>query len=90
MQKSTHTAEYTLLRTELRRVRENAGLSQRDLADRLDVPHSWVAKVEAGERRIDVLEFHRLTTACGEASSEVFAAWVKAIAAGRKAGGRRR
>jgi transcriptional regulator with XRE-family HTH domain len=66
MQKSVHTKEYKALRAEIRAVREKAGLSQRDLAAKLGVPHSWVAKVEAGERRIDVVEFAWLVSACGE------------------------
>lgn len=66
MQKSVHTKEYKALRAELRAVREKAGLSQRDLATKLGVPHSWVAKVEAGERRIDVVELAWLFSACGE------------------------
>lgn len=65
MQKSVHTKEYKALRAELRAVRKEAGLSQRDLAARLAVPHSWVAKVEAGERRIDVVEFAWFVSACG-------------------------
>jgi transcriptional regulator with XRE-family HTH domain len=65
MQKSVHSSEYRALRTELRRVREQAKLSQRDLAALLDVPHSWVAKVESGERRIDLVEFCWFVKACG-------------------------
>jgi transcriptional regulator with XRE-family HTH domain len=66
MQKSVHTKEYKALRAELRAIREKAGLSQRDLAAKLGVPHSWVAKVEAGERRIDVIELDWFAAACGE------------------------
>jgi transcriptional regulator with XRE-family HTH domain len=66
MQKSVHTKEYKALRAELRAIREKAGLSQRDLAAKLGVPHSWVAKVEAGERRIDVVELGWFAAACGE------------------------
>lgn len=66
MQKSIHTKEYKALRAELRAIREKAGLSQRDLAAKLGVPHSWIAKVEAGERRIDVVELAWFATACGE------------------------
>jgi transcriptional regulator with XRE-family HTH domain len=65
MKKSIHTLEYAALRTELRGAREGAGLSQRDLASRLKVPHSWVAKVETGERRIDLVEFCWFVSACG-------------------------
>jgi transcriptional regulator with XRE-family HTH domain len=65
MEKSTHTPEYDSLRFELRTARETAGLSQRDLASRLKVPHSWIAKVESGERRIDLVEFGWFISACG-------------------------
>ncbi len=64
MEKSTHTPEYKLVRSELRAIRKGAGLSQRELASRLKVPHSWVAKVETGERRIDLVEFCWFVSAC--------------------------
>jgi transcriptional regulator with XRE-family HTH domain len=65
MEKSTHTTEYAALRAELRAARKHAAFSQRDLAMRLKVPHSWVAKVESGERRIDLVEFCWFLSACG-------------------------
>jgi transcriptional regulator with XRE-family HTH domain len=37
--------------------RKRAGLTQRDLAARLKRPHSFVGRIEAGERRVDVIEF---------------------------------
>jgi transcriptional regulator with XRE-family HTH domain len=37
--------------------REGAGLTQQELADRLEKPQSFVAKYEGGERRIDLIEF---------------------------------
>jgi len=64
MEKSTHTPEYAALRSTLTQVRKKAGLSQRQLAARLQVPHSWVAKVENGERRIDLVEFGWFVSAC--------------------------
>lgn len=72
MEKSVHTADYRALRAELLRIRREAGLSQRDLAARLRVPHSWVAKVESGERRIDLVEFCWFTSACGVDPLPVF------------------
>ena len=65
MEKSTHTAEYAALRAELRAARKSAALSQRDLAVHLRIPHSWVAKVESGERRLDLVEFYWFLSACG-------------------------
>ena len=37
--------------------RKEAGLSQRDLAERLGKPRSFVSKIENRERRLDVVEF---------------------------------
>jgi transcriptional regulator with XRE-family HTH domain len=45
-------------------IRKAAGLTQRDVAHRLDVPPSWVAKVETGERRIDLVEMCLFSSAC--------------------------
>ncbi len=65
MRKSTHTPEYHLLRQRLAAMRQAAQLSQRELARRLDVPHTWVAKVESGERRIDLIEYAWFCAQCG-------------------------
>ncbi len=73
MQKSIHTRAYRLLRDQLIVLRSTAGLTQRELAHRLKVSPSWVAKTELGERRLDVLEFCRVTTACGAEPETVFA-----------------
>ena len=37
--------------------RQSKGVTQQKLADRLDRPQSYIAKVETGERRLDVIEF---------------------------------
>lgn len=39
-----------------RALRESLGLSQEDLAARLGRPQSYVSKIEACERRLDLLE----------------------------------
>jgi transcriptional regulator with XRE-family HTH domain len=70
MRKSIHTPEYAALREQLHKARLDAGLTQRELAARLDVPHSWVAKVENGERRIDLVEFCWFVAACGGNASK--------------------
>lgn len=45
--------------------RKAAGITQVELADRLDRPQSFVSKVERGERRIDVIEFCQVAEALG-------------------------
>jgi transcriptional regulator with XRE-family HTH domain len=45
--------------------REGAGLTQRDLAARLRRPHSFVGRMEAGVRRIDVIEFIEIARVLG-------------------------
>lgn len=45
--------------------RKAAGLSQRELADRLGKPRSFVSKLESRERRLDIVEFIAYTRALG-------------------------
>lgn len=45
--------------------REAAGLTQADLADRLGEYQSFVARLESGQRRIDVVEFLDIAEALG-------------------------
>ena len=40
----------------LRQARTDAGVTQSQLGEAMGVPQSFVSKVEAGERRLDVLE----------------------------------
>lgn len=49
----------------LRQIRQEAGLRQEDLAERLGRPQSFVSKYETGERGLDVLELYEVCAACG-------------------------
>jgi transcriptional regulator with XRE-family HTH domain len=55
--KPQHHPDYIRLRTLLRDWREDKGLTQQQVADRLRRPQSYVAKVERGSRRIDPVEW---------------------------------
>lgn len=61
--KPLRSPEHRALCKTLVESREKAGLTQRDLAERLGRPHSYVAKIEGGERRVDVIEFIALARA---------------------------
>jgi transcriptional regulator with XRE-family HTH domain len=52
--------------------RERAGLTQRQLAARLRRPHSFVGRMEAGERRVDVVEFIEIARILGANPREMF------------------
>jgi transcriptional regulator with XRE-family HTH domain len=48
----------------IRRVREQAGLSQRDLAERVELDQSQVSRIENGERSVSVTELYQIAAAC--------------------------
>ena len=58
-------AEYARARAVLLRARRRAGLSQRDLARALGKANSHVTRIERGQRRIDLLEFHHIARVLG-------------------------
>ena len=71
--KTLRSGEHRHLCSVLAEAREDAGLTQRELASRLRRPHSFVAKVESGERRLDVIEFVELARALGTDPKKLFA-----------------
>lgn len=60
-----HTAAYRELCGLLRKQRNDAGFTIRELGAKLGKPYSFVSKVERGERRIDPIEFIAWCKACG-------------------------
>lgn len=56
---------YIRLRRQLCAVRKQAGITQFELAARLNRPQSYVSKFERGERRLDVIEFGDVAKALG-------------------------
>lgn len=54
---SIYSSEHTKLRQRLTQRRLDLGLSQRSLAEKMNVLHSFIGKVETGDRRLDVFEF---------------------------------
>ena len=70
MQKSIHTVQHAQLRVMLREARQEAGLTQTQLAERLHVPQAVISNVERGERRLDLVELREYCDAVGVDLSE--------------------
>lgn len=56
MKKTIYTPEAIRLTTWLKKQREAKGLTMRQVGEVINKPHSYVGKVETGERRLDVIE----------------------------------
>jgi transcriptional regulator with XRE-family HTH domain len=72
LRKTLRTRGHRTLIEILVAARVEAGLTQRDLAARLRRPNSFVGRMEAGERRVDVIEFIEIAKALGCNPSELF------------------
>jgi ribosome-binding protein aMBF1 (putative translation factor) len=60
MQKSIYSRDQEQLQNLLRDLRKQKGYKQKELADLLRVPQSFVSKYEVGERRLDILEIRNI------------------------------
>ncbi len=65
MRKSLGSARHGALIDLLIAKREAAGLTQADLATQLGEYQSFVARLESGQRRVDVLEFLEIAEVLG-------------------------
>ena len=57
MTRSINTDEMLALQGWLKNQRKSQNLTMQSLADRMARPNSFIAKVEQGERRLDVVEY---------------------------------
>ena len=57
LRKTLRSRENDALIALLVKARQEAGITQRDLAHLLKRPRSFVSRIESGERRLDVVEF---------------------------------
>lgn len=60
MKKSIHTNERAGFVKKLKQARFEAGLTQADVAKKLDCSQSWVSKIELGELRVEAIWLNRL------------------------------
>ena len=61
-----HSDRYAKFLGELVAMRKRAGLTQRQLAAKLNQRQAYVGKSEVAERRLDILELLDWCEACGE------------------------
>jgi transcriptional regulator with XRE-family HTH domain len=59
------SAKYERFRDLLIKARKSAGLTQAEVASKLNQPQSYVSKYERGERRLDVIEFFEVAEVIG-------------------------
>ena len=65
MRKSIHSARAKLLQDLLRLVRQEADLTQVEVAARLGILQATVSNYERGERRLDLIELWQVCDALG-------------------------
>ena len=59
MDKSIYSKEYKEFLKKIKKARQEVGLTQKEVADKLKKPQSYISKIESGERRVDVAELKR-------------------------------
>jgi len=77
MAKSLQAQRYRRLPALLRQMRQQANLTQRELAKKLGMNHTMLHNSETAERRVDVSEFVDWAIACGIDPLEAFKEFLK-------------
>lgn len=84
MAKTIRSSGHEALCAALIAARKSAGLTQAQLAKRLSCHQSFVARIESGQRRIDVVELVVISRAIGTAASAILSNVEVATAADHK------
>ena len=65
MKKTIKEIQQGKLQTLLKQIRQDKGIRQVELAEKLGVPQSYISKYESGDRRLDILELRHVCDALG-------------------------
>lgn len=68
--KAIFSDRHIIFRDLVREMRESAGLSQAELAERIHRTQPFISKVESGERLLDLLELQEICAAVGMSLAE--------------------
>jgi transcriptional regulator with XRE-family HTH domain len=79
MEKSIYTHEYKVMLRLLREAREQAGVTQVELAQRLAQTQSYVSKVELGDRRLDLVQLRTILAAIGMSLGDFVARFERSL-----------
>jgi transcriptional regulator with XRE-family HTH domain len=83
MRKSIYTTQYAVFLEVLNEARARSGVTQIQLAERLQMTQSSISKVERGERRLDVVELHAWCKAIGASFRSMMSELDKRLDRGR-------
>ncbi len=70
MRKTIYSKQNELVAEAIKKMRERAGVTSRELSRRLGKGHSFISNCEQGQRRVDLSEFYWICDACGEAAKD--------------------
>lgn len=79
MQKTIHSRMAHAVHQKIVEIRKSAGYTQRELAKKLGREHSFVARIEQGERRVDLVELYLICKACKASPEKVIPALLKQL-----------
>lgn len=60
MVKTIHSDKNKKLIETIKKIRNEKGFTQLDIANKLSKPQSYISKIESGERRIDLIELETI------------------------------
>ena len=89
MAKSLFSSAYRQLIAAVVDARKAAGLTQRELADRLGKPQNYVGRVETEQRRLDFIELLAWFRACDVDAEEAVLALARKVGGSLSVGRRR-
>ena len=69
--KTIFQTKYRAMVRQMVEIRKSRGLTQRDLADKLKVPHCYIGRAETFERRLDIIEMVKWLKALNLTNDEI-------------------